>query len=287
MTRSRLLRPGLVILAASAAIFRPGAQTPQLPPVEEANPRYILMEEADSAIAGADYDRAAARLLDAIAVCPDCPDNALLLSNLGMVYAYSGRDSLALATLDQALATWPGLRTAIANKGRLLLSMGRDAEAKAAYSSLIELDSLNIDARYYRGMLALYSGDLETAEADMTVLRDSMPDSTPTARALASLYTMTGRHELAVPYYRQLIREEEAPEYYAMLASCYLTDSELTEASAVIGEGLAKYPDDGELYYCRAWLNKLQYRTAEATADARRAQSLGVPRARIRALLSQ
>ena len=47
------------------------------------------------------YDDAAARLLEAIGICPDCPDNSLLLSNLGMVYAYKPQqiwDGLGLAT---------------------------------------------------------------------------------------------------------------------------------------------------------------------------------------------
>ena len=255
------------------------------PPQDEENPRYLLTEQADTAIAHGDYDEAAARLIDAISICPDCPDNALLLSNLGMVYAYGGRDSLALATLDRALSIAPAMRTVIANRGRILLRMGRDAEARDAYSRLIDLDSLNLEARYYRGILSLYSGDLATAEQDLAILRDSVPGQTPTARALAALYTRTGRNESAAACYRQLIADEPAAVYYAMLAQCYLSDNKLTEASATIGEGLEKYPEEAELYYCRAWLNKLLFRPSEARADGRKARSLGIPQHRIDHLL--
>ncbi len=255
------------------------------PPTDEENPRFLLVGEADRAIADGDYEAAAARLLDALSVCPDCPDNALLLSNLGMVYAYSGREALALETLDRALELAPAMRTVMANRARLLLTMGRDDEARTAYSRLLEVDSLNMDARFYRGMLALYDADLATAETDFAALRDSLPTDLRTARALSTLYSMTGRHAQAVPYYRQLVAEEPEPEFYAALASCYLADDKLSEASETIGEGMEKFPDQGELYYCRAWLNKLLFRPSEAKADARTAERLGIARARLDALL--
>lgn len=257
------------------------------PPTDEENPRYILAGEADSAIIAGRYDEAAARLIEAISICPDCPDNVLLLSNLGMVYAYDGRDSLALETLDRALEQAPSMRTVIANRARVLLNMGRESEAKDAYAQLIALDSLNMDARYYHGMISLHTGDLQAAEADMAVLSDSLPNSIATARALAALYSYTGRNDVAEPYYKRLIEEEPEPEYYVLLSAIYLNDDRLTDASSTIGDGISKYPDCGELYYCRAWLNKLLFRPSDAKADGRKAKSLGVPAARIKQLLEE
>lgn len=275
----------LMLAALSLVAERPVPVS--TPPADEENPRFLLVGEADREIAAGNYEAASARLIEAISICPDCPDNALLLSNLGMVYAYAGRDSLALETLDRALALAPNMRTVLANRARLLLTMGRDTDARDAYSHLLSVDSLNIDGRFYHGMLSLYSSDLQTAEADFAVLRDSLPSDSRTARAMSTLYSMTGRHSQAVPYYRQLVAEEPEPEFYAALASCYLADGMLTEASATIGEAMEKYPDEGELYYCRAWLNKLLFRPSEAKADARTAQSLGISRRRLDAMLNE
>lgn len=276
----RILLPVVVVALLASAVI---AAEP-VSGFDEANPRFLLAGEADSAIATGRYDEAAARLREAISICPDCPDNALLLSNLGMAYAYAGRDSLALSTLDSALRLAPNLRTAKSNRARVLLNMGRDAEALDAFSDLLRVDSLNMEARYYHGLLALYSGDLTAAEADLTVLRDSLPDDLLTARALSALYIRTGRNAQAVPYFCKLVGEEPQPEYYAALASCYLADKKLTEASEVLGEAFAKYPDDGELFMCRSWLNRLLFRPSEAEADARMAERLGIPRARIERL---
>ncbi len=253
----------------------------------EENPRFLLAGQADEAIAEERYDDAAARLIEAISICPDCPDNALLLSNLGMVYAYAGRDSLALETLDRALELSPAMKTVMANRARVLLRMGRDRSAYEAFSAVIDADSLNTEARYYRGMMALYSGDAATAENDFNVLRDSLPLENDTARAMAALLSLTGRNAQAVPYFRQLVREDPSPEYYAALAGCLLADAKLTEASEVIGEGMGKYPDDAELFYYRAWLNRDLFRLSEARSDGRRAVELGIPESKVRRLLGK
>ena len=64
------------------------------------DPYYLLTEQADKAIAAQDYESAAARLIEAMSIRPDAPENVMLLSNLGMVYSYMDRDSLALETLN-------------------------------------------------------------------------------------------------------------------------------------------------------------------------------------------
>jgi len=73
-------------------------------PDDEEDPYYLICGQADAAIKDGKFDEAAARLIDAMSVRPDSPQNILLLSNLGMVYSYMGRDSMALATLDEALS---------------------------------------------------------------------------------------------------------------------------------------------------------------------------------------
>ena len=250
----------------------------------EADPYFLLMGEADAAIADQRWEEAAARLTDALSVRPEHPSNALLFNNLATVYSYMGRDSLAVATYDRGLDIAPNMLTLVLGRGKALLAIGCDRDAFADFDHAVGIDSLNTDARYYRGMLRIYSGDLAGAEADFDVLSRVAPKSADTAVAMATLYSLSGRARQAIPYLRNLIDMDPAPEYYANLAGCYLDCGDLSEASETIGTALEAYPNDPELYYYRARLNRDRYRNDDAQADARRAIQLGANPARVRQL---
>ena len=253
-------------------------------PDDEEDPYYLLCGQADAAIKDGKFDEAAARLIDAMSVRPDSPQNILLLSNLGMVYSYMGRDSLALATLDEALRRAPSMRTVLSNRAHVLLNMGRDSEAMRDFTAVIASDSLNTDARFYHGTISLYNGALQSAEKDFQVLESVAPDATDTAIALSTLYSMTGRDKEAIPYLKKVISIEPSPIYYSTLAGCFLSLQELSNASEIIGEALKKYPNDPELYYYRAMLNRDRYRLDEAKADAQKAVKLGLSPAKASSL---
>ncbi|MCM1066882.1 MAG: hypothetical protein NC418_04815 [Muribaculaceae bacterium] len=274
----------LLIMAALAV--QVCAITPSKPDDEE-DPYFLLCGQADKAIADGEYGEAAARLIDAISLRPEAAESILLMSNLGMVYSYMDRDSLALATLDEAHRRAPAMRTVLGNRAKVLLKMGRDMEAFKDFGTVIESDSLNAEARFYHGTIALYRGKLPVAEADFEVLKSVAPESSETAQALSSLYSLTGRDLEAIPYFRTLIDTEPAAEYYAGLAGCQLALGRLGEAGTTIADGLARYPDDAELYYYRAMLNRDRYRLDEAHKDATTAIRLGLNPAKAKALFSK
>lgn len=251
------------------------------------DPYFILMGEADKAIADGRYEEAAARLVDAMAVEPGNPGNVMLLSNLGMVYSYMDKDSLALVALDEASRRAPRMVTVINNRARIYLKLNRDDEAFDEFSHALEIDSVNLDARYYRGFMSLYKGNLPGAEADFDVLKRKVPNSYITAVALSSLYSMTGRDRQAVPYFEKLLELDPNPEYYAGLAGCYLAMDNLSEASAVINEGLKRYSRDPELYYYRARLNHERFRLDDARADAKKAIEYGASPAKVNAIFEK
>lgn len=256
-------------------------------PDDEEDPYFILVGEAEKAISEKDYEEAAARLLDAMAVEPDNPGNIMLMSNLGMVYSYLDRDSLALATLDEVHRRAPNMTVALLNRAKVQLKLNNDREAFDDFTHVIELDSVNTSARYYHGMIALYSGKRDMAEADFQVLKDKHPDGIQTVVALSALYSLTGRDREAIPYFKKLIESEPSPEYFASLAGCYLAIEELSEASATIAEGLKRYSHDPELYYYRAWLNRDRFRLDDAHADAKRAIELGASPDKVNALFAR
>ncbi len=236
---------------------------------------FILAGKADQAIADGDYASAEHHLVEAMAVDPQNPSNVLLLSNLGMVYGYMDRDSMALTVLDEANRRAPQMVTVLHNRARIHLKMGHDRDAYNDFSAIIERDSTDTQARYYHGMIALYSGDMHTAETDFKVLESLHPQTYETAAAMATLYSLSRRDKEAIPYYRRLIELDPAPEFYSALAGCHLALEQLSEAAKVIADGLKKYTDDPELYYYRAWLNRDRYLLDQAHADADIAIRLG------------
>jgi tetratricopeptide (TPR) repeat protein len=254
---------------------------------DEEQPYLLLVGQAEKAANEQNWEEAAARLKDAMSVEPSNPSNVLLLANLGMIYSYQDKDSLAIATLDEANRIEPKIATIVLNRGRIKLKIGRDKQAYDDFSHVIELDSLNTDARYFHGIIALYSGDMTTAESDFNILKSLRPKSRDTAVALSSLYSLTGRDREAIPYYQSLIKDEPAAEYYASLAGCYLATNNLTDAAATISEGLEKYPRDAELYYYRAWLNRDRMLFDEAKADAKLAIKFGASTSRVNALFEK
>lgn len=260
-----------------------GAQMP-VDSIYDENPYFILMGEADRAIADRDWNEAVARLNDAIAVDPANPSNALVYCNMGLCQSYLGNDSLALEAYDLSLEIAPRMSVALMGRGRSLLALNRDHEAFGAFGDVIEVDSLSQEARFFHGMMALYGGNAEIAEADFNVLRSVAPDEDDTYIALSTLYSLTGREREAIPYLTLLIESHPDAEYYAALAGCYLALGYLSEASATIHDGLELFPADPELYYYRAWLYRDMYRNDDAKKDARKAVELGASPVRVAAL---
>ena len=80
---------------------------------DEEDVYFILMGQADQAIKDENYPEAEHRLVEAMAIEPNNPSNVLLLSNLGMVYSYMDRDSLALEAYDEALRRAPEMTTVL------------------------------------------------------------------------------------------------------------------------------------------------------------------------------
>lgn len=271
-----------VVLIAFSAVWAMGANS--VDSVFEADPYFILMGEADEAIKNKDWPEAEARLHDALAVKPNAPSNVLLLNNLATVYSRMGQDSLSLVMYDRALATAPNMLTLVVGRARTALTLGRNAEALQGFERAIGIDSLCTEARYYRGMMALYGGKLAVAEADFDLLKRMVPSSFDTAVALGTLYSITGRDREAIPYLEKVIETEPAAEFYASLAGCLIATGNLTDASSILKTAFELYPSDPELYYYRARLNKERYRLDDAKADAAMALKLGANRAKIKEL---
>lgn len=247
----------------------------------EERPYFLLIDQSEQALEAGNYEAAALRLVEAMGIEPDNELNVALLSNLGMIYFYNEQDSLALVVLDKAIERAPRLISPREGKARILIATGRDDDAYREYENILTIDSINTSARFLHGTMALYRGDLETARRDIAVLERVVPVSPQTSLAKAIMYSMTGNELEAISLFRKVIETDPAPEYFGRLAACELAIDRLGEASETIGKGLQYYPDDAELYYYRAILNKKRYMPDEAQRDAKRAIELGADRMKV------
>lgn len=247
-------------------------------------PYFILIDQSERALEDGNYHDAALRLVEAMSIEPDNPLNVALLSNLGMIYYYDNQDTLALQVLDEAVKRSPNLISAHENRARVLTGLGRDEEAYKEYGEILDIDSLHLSSRFMHGMMALYGGNLSVAEKDIDFLQKAAPNSMKTWLALGTLYSLTRRETEAISYFKKLIDKEPAVEYYGRLIACYLAMEEFDSASETIGTAMGKFPDDAELFYYRAILNKKRYLNDEANRDAKRAIELGADPDRVRSI---
>lgn len=244
-----------------------------------------LVDDANKAVEEGKYEDAEKALVEAINTAPGDASNVFVLSNLGMVRLYMGKDSAAIATLDRAVAIAPSSVTLRSNRARALFAVGRDDDAIADMERIMELDSTLITPYYYRGSLRLKRGDLQGAESDFETMHRIDPVAPENDIAMASLLDAKGHYEEAVPFYNHAILLDPDPVYLAGRARCNIMLGRYTRASEDIQQALEMTPDDGELYLLRAMLNKAQYRPEDAAQDARKALELGVARGRLRQFL--
>lgn len=244
--------------------------------LSDETPYVKLMGQADSAIAKEDWRKAESLLIEALRLEPANPSNVILVSNLGMIRFYQGRDSMAIATLNDAHAMAPNAVVVLSNRASVLAALGQYDKAYADWEAILEIDSLHTGARYLHAMEAMRRGDLPTAENDVAFMDRNADKDPRTDLARGTLYSATGRYAEAIPSLNHSIESSPTSELYATRALCHLMTGGLNEASADIAEGLNLDPSDGELYLYRALLNKLRYRNDDAKADARRAVELGI-----------
>ncbi|MDE6860827.1 MAG: tetratricopeptide repeat protein [Duncaniella sp.] len=253
---------------------------------EISTPYIEKVEAADKACADGKWEAAEHYLTQALEADPDNPSNPLLLSNLGMIRFNLGKDSLAVVTLSEAHEMAPVSVTILSNRAKVLAAIGEDEWAYEDYGKIIELDTTYISARLQHGLLAMRMRDFNTAKRDFQYLETYFPETDETNIAMATFKSLLGEYAEAIPYYNRILVTTKEPEYYGARAYCFLMTDKLQEASDDIAAALELAPDDGELYLYRAALNKMRFRPADASADARHAIDLGVDPARARPFIT-
>lgn len=246
---------------------------------------YSLMGEADKAIADGKWTEAESYLRQALRLDPANPSNVLLLSNLGMIQFYDGRDNEAIATLTDAHKIAPASVTVLMNRARVYTATGHAVLAEKDYSRVIALDSALTEPRFYRAMILLDSGNIDAAKADIDTLAAMDPSGRLTNVAQATILIANADYKNAIPHLSTAIKAHPDASYYSSRALCYLYENDPAAAADDIARGLEMDPTDGELYLYRALLNKMRYRPDDANADAEKAIRYGINPQTVKKLL--
>ena len=236
-----------------------------------------FVEIAENAIATEDWNVAENALLSAMRGQPANPANVLLLSNLSIVRYQQGNDSLALATINDAIVIAPKSITALNNRARILKDMGRIDEAYLDYETMLDIDSTLIEPRYMHGIIALSNNNFSVAFNDFSKLESIAPNDEYTIDGLAMYYFHTSEFNKAIPYFSKLLSNNPSVDNYTSIILCYLFSENLADASSSISDAMRLYPLEGCFYLHRAYLNHLYYRHNDCDNDIKRAIELGTP----------
>ena len=191
-------------------------------------------------------------------------DSAYLLYRIGYLELLNGRYAEALRDLEASHAMDPA-------DGRCLLPLAQAHEgagdlqaAMAGYSSLIERDPANLEARFHRARLQVRQGDRPAALAgfrDTVARAEGRARLTERHRAVLALAHMqigllemhARRFAEAVASYRRAIdvSRDPGPELFLLLGRASLRSNDPTTAEEVITEASRLYPEDLDLRVLR------------------------------------
>lgn len=240
-----------------------------------------LIGRADAAAAKGNYMDAEEALRTAVALYPDNPHVPMLLSNIGMYRYTRGALDSALMVLDQAAVRAPNSVTIALNRADVLTAAGMNDRAYAELSRVLQLDSLQADARMRRGLMALSSqpDSLSRAESDLAALDRSNPTGIEAAILGAAVALHKADYAEAARRLDKVLALDPTSGLRAQRAYCRLLLDDLPGASEDIAEGLrqcgeAGGKDAGEYYLMRSMLNQRRYRPDDAEADAKMAAKL-------------
>ena len=153
----------------------------------------LLIERADTMLEAAHYDDAVETYSRAV------PTSAALAAWLGLVRAHTalGEPDIALKAADQALAMAPKEARVLVNRGVVLDSLERHAEAQDSYRAALLLAPRSVAARNNLGLSLALSGDYKQAIALLAPLARNAAATPKIRENLALAYGLSGDAERA------------------------------------------------------------------------------------------
>lgn len=258
-------------LAASQPQGGSTAQQEELP----ANLRRDYVQMADSAdwyIAREMWVDAKRCTVDALRRDPSNFNNALLLSNLGIINTHLGDVEEAVSNFSLGLSIAPASTTLRANRARTYLSLGKYSEAHDDLAAILEADPGDNWARKMYGVTCLADGNSEEALAQFRKIEE--PDA-DTLRMMAQIAAGNNDTDYARTLYDRLVETSPSDESYFDRALFLISTEEYQLAGDDIREGLKLSPRNGDLLLLRAYIHSVMHENDMAEMDKKLAAEYG------------
>lgn len=213
----------------------------------------------------------------------DAGARLLYQSALAQLDVERGEPDRAAAELSAALdeagaAPTPALHEARLTLARILLFQNRAAEAAAAADRVLARDPSSVPALSLRGQARIALMNYSEAIVDLRAARDQAPNDVSLLMLLASAHERAGNADLSGERLADAVRLSGFAPRPALAQAAFLARSgQIEAAERVLGQAIARWPNDARLVRALAQHHLDQRRWREADEMALRLEGLGAP----------
>lgn len=240
--------------------------------------RYLeLADSADFFIARENWDKAEAKIIEALRLEPANFSNSLLLSNLGLIQSQKGEYTKALQSLSLGLNIAPSSTVLLNNRAHTYLLMDSVTLAEKDLDKSLEIDSLQEWTLQTRAYIYLQNDRKDIAKELFNKIKNNFKDNSSAYSGLAAIAETEGDFSKAIENYKKALElrpeDEEAREAYIFVL---IKTNEYSQARTEIRKALDLNPENPMFYLLRGYLHRLNFRLDEAQADKKIAISKGI-----------
>lgn len=240
--------------------------------------RYLeLADSADYYISKENWEKAEAKILEALRLEPANFTNSLLLSNLGTVQTAKGEYEKALQSFELALAIAPSSVVAYNNRARTFLFLEKFDKALDDLNQSLSLDPNQEWPLQTKGFILLGLNDIDNAEITFEILESKFPENYLAHTGLAAVNQRKENFDQAlIEYNKALSIFPEDIETSSSKIFLLIEMKNFSEARSEINKNLSRHPEEPIFYLLRGYLHRLNYRLDEAEADRKIAIDKGI-----------
>lgn len=247
-----------------------------------------LVEKSFECIENEDWLCAEDYIVKALKSEPANVQNSLLLSNLGTIQRYMGKNEDAIKSYTNALMITPRSVTILKNRASLYASIDSLDRAISDYSQVVALDINEEDAIYRRGLVYLQKHDTLSARCDFETLLKINPESRNASIGFAALMKYRNYYDEAVNIYSKIIKLNERDfDAYFGRAEAYFYLGKMAKAREDIKKAIDIDDKDPLAYVLRAKIGWSQFERESAIKDFDKAVELGYPKETADKILSE
>ncbi|MGV8962692.1 MAG: tetratricopeptide repeat protein [Candidatus Saccharimonadaceae bacterium] len=222
-------------------------------------------------------DSAEYALNQALISDPDNKNNSWLMTSLSTIQQHQGKFDAAYMSISAALNKHPNAVFLLHQRATLLKEMQKWEEAKQDYSTILSIDSLDVDALFNRGVLKLKAKDRAGAEKDFEVAEQHGEFSPYSLLGKALIYRLDENWEGAEKIYTSVLSSYPAmKDLYLKRAECYLNLNETSKLAADLQAAAPTEFDNPTYYFMRGQMRLKQFDKTAALNDFQKAKDLGM-----------